>query len=157
MTKTLIVYGTRMGMAAKTADVIAEVLSSKHKHTVDVVNLKKSGKVNLDDYKNVIIGTGIAIGQWTRPVKKFLKNNLKDKKVCFYVCSGEARAENSEEKLHVAIKKYIDDKLVKYPKIKPVATTAFGGRLIMFGKPMVDNWKKEHIEDWVKEISKNLK
>jgi len=159
--KTLIVYGTRKGMTAKSAEIIAEVLRTKFKHEVDVLNLKKTrGKISIQDYHNIIIGSGIAMGFWVGKVKRFLKHDFSDKKVSVFVCSGlagDALLADDKEKHQNTIERYINKPLSKVPALQPVAKMAFGGRWIKKdGAPVVDNWKKEHVEQWANELGKLL-
>ena len=65
MSKTLIVYGTRYGVAASTSEDIAETLS-KEGVDVKVVNLKKDKVKDITEYKHVIVSSGVQINRWTK-------------------------------------------------------------------------------------------
>jgi len=158
MQKTLIVFGTRKGASEETAEVIATILRDKYSLSVDVFDAKKDlkkKKVTLDltQYQAIIIGSSIAIGRWTNEAKNFLKNNLTDKDVFVFVCSGRAGTALTEgdlEQYKAVQKKYIDDVLEKYPHVTPVATKAFGG----WYKYM--NWNRENVVAWAEEIGNQI-
>ena len=154
MQKALIAYGTRRGATAETAKIIASILREEFALVVDEVDVKKEKEpINLDQYQNIIIGSSIAIGRWTKEAKRFLENDFADKQVFVFVLSGRAGKaieENDMKKYQEFQKKYIDDTLAKYPHVKPVESKAFGG--ITF----FHNWKREDVVSWAKEIGKRL-
>lgn len=84
--KTLILYKTKYGTAKLCADLIKEKLISE----VDVVELTKRTKIDLDNYDNVIIGGSIYIGMISKHLRKFIIDNLEvllTKKLALYVCA----------------------------------------------------------------------
>jgi menaquinone-dependent protoporphyrinogen IX oxidase len=88
--KTLIVYGTRYGATAKTAEEIAEVLRNKDIE-VKISNAKDEKIRDLSEYDLVIVGSGIKAFRWTKEPKSFLKKfrkELRQKKVALFVCAG---------------------------------------------------------------------
>ncbi|NIU84299.1 MAG: nitric oxide synthase [Candidatus Thorarchaeota archaeon] len=88
--KTLIVYGTRYGATAKTADEIADVLRNKDIE-VKITNAKEEKIKDISEYDFVIVGSGIKAFRWTKEPKSFLKkfrNELRQKKVALFVCAG---------------------------------------------------------------------
>ena len=88
--KTLIVYGTRYGATAKTADEIADVLRSKDVE-VKLVNAKTEEIRNISKYDLIIVGSGIKTFRWTKEPKSFLKKfrkELRKRKVALFVCAG---------------------------------------------------------------------
>ncbi|MFW9924516.1 MAG: flavodoxin domain-containing protein, partial [Candidatus Thorarchaeota archaeon] len=118
MSKTLIAYGTRKGITAHAAEIISLSLKDNYNLNVDVVDLKKTRKIDLNQYENVILGSSIAIGKWSRHAKKFLKKDFTGKKLFIYVSSalaGEGIQNNDTEKYNQAIKQYIEDVIIKYP------------------------------------------
>ncbi|MFX1512160.1 MAG: flavodoxin domain-containing protein [Promethearchaeota archaeon] len=161
MHKILIAYGTRRGVTAETASIIADILREKFSHTVDIIDLKKQkGEIELGKYQNVIIGSSIAYDRWTKEAKKFLLNDFTDKRVAVFVCSGNAggAAEKNEvEEYQDFQKKYIDNVLSEYTHIKPVATKAFGGRVRYFRITFFDNWNRDIIVSWAEELGEKLK
>ncbi len=161
MSKTVIVYGTRQGMTRESAKIIAQTLRDKYNQIVDVFDLKKDKKlIKLDNYQNIIIGSSIAMGKWTRHAKRFLGKNFDDKKVFIYVCSGqagEALQAKDQNKFEEVKKMFIENVLLEFPHVKPEAITAFGGRAILFGKTVFDAWDEEPIITWAQEIGKKMK
>ena len=81
MNKALIVYGTRYGAAASTAEEIATVLRQENIE-VRMVNAKEEKVQDLAQFDLVIVGSGIQINRWTGEPEKFLdkfQNELKRK------------------------------------------------------------------------------
>ncbi|MFW9956396.1 MAG: flavodoxin domain-containing protein [Candidatus Thorarchaeota archaeon] len=88
--KTLIVYGTRYGATAKTADEIANVLRNNDIE-VKIANAKEEKIKDISEYDLIIVGSGIKAFRWTKEPKSFLKrfrNELRQKKVALFVCAG---------------------------------------------------------------------
>ena len=88
--KTLIVYGTRYGATAKTADVIADVLRNNDIE-VKIANAKEEKVKDISEYDLIIVGSGIKAFRWTKEPKSFLKkfkSELRQKKVALFVCAG---------------------------------------------------------------------
>ena len=131
MTKALIVYGTRTGAAASTAEDIAETLSQEGLD-VNVVNAKKDKIKDISDYELVIVGSGIQINRWTKEPQKFLSKYQKElakKKVALYVCCGSTEPLDEKEDKAASIEKartkYLEEKAAKY-NLQPVSMGLFG-------------------------------
>jgi menaquinone-dependent protoporphyrinogen IX oxidase len=75
MKRTLIIFATRKGTTENTAKVIAETLLLRHKHHVEIVNIKsmKKFKNALNDFDNIIVGSSIVSGKWVSRSLRFLK------------------------------------------------------------------------------------
>jgi menaquinone-dependent protoporphyrinogen IX oxidase len=150
--KTLIVYATKSGVTEENATIISNVLKENYGFEVDLTNLKTSPKPDLDQYENIIIGSGVRMGMWYGKAKKFLKNKLDNKKIALFLSSGMAGKPESYEE---AILKFITNKLKKYPHLKPIATEAFGGRYSgRFGNE--DYTDPEKVKAWAIELGKKL-
>lgn len=165
MVKTLIIFGTRNGATEKTVNVIAEILKEKYSHTVEIFEAKKIKKQKLDgyDYNNIIVGSSIVAGRWTKHTKNVLKrNDFTGKKLIIYVSAGgtfRRGYENGltrEEIVENARTTYID-KVIQENSLNPYTTTAFGGIMIFFGKEKYRNWNREEIVNWVNEQAEGLK
>jgi menaquinone-dependent protoporphyrinogen oxidase len=158
--KTLIAYGTRRGITAETASIIADILRDKFSHTIDVINVKKVKKeVNLDQYEAFIVGSSIAYDRWTKEAKKFLTNDFANKKVAFFVCSGNAGGAAKEKNIEEYEKfqnQYINDVIREHPHIKPIAIKAFGGRVRYFGINFLNNWDREAVIFWAEKLGELL-
>ncbi|MFX0082851.1 MAG: flavodoxin domain-containing protein [Candidatus Hodarchaeota archaeon] len=146
--KTLIAYMSKSGVTAENAKIISDILKSDYDHEVDLINLKENNKPDLSQYDNIIIGSGIRMARWYGKANKFLKNDFKGKKVAIFLSSGAA---GDPETYQEAITKYIDNKLIKNPHVKPVLTEAFGGRYSNF-----DYTDPEKVKIWATELGKKL-
>jgi menaquinone-dependent protoporphyrinogen IX oxidase len=133
MDKALIVYGTRYGAAASTAEEIAKTLHQEG-WDVQVVNAKEEKVKNIAEYDLVVVGSGIQINKWTGEPEDFLKKFQKElakKKVALFVCCGSASQTASEREAkpdaaETARRKYLEEKAAKY-SLQPVALGLFGG------------------------------
>ena len=103
--------------------------------------------------KNVVIGGGVRGGKVYGKALKFLENDLSGKRVAFFVSSSWAGTPGSYEN---AKAKFVENTLAKYPKINPVSTEAFGGRIRMLRKTMVDNTDLAKVEAWAEELGKKF-
>ncbi|MCW4004788.1 MAG: flavodoxin domain-containing protein [Candidatus Bathyarchaeota archaeon] len=130
MSKALIVYGTRTGTAAVTAQDIAQTLQ-KQGVEAKVVNAKKEKIKSIAEYDLIIVGSGIQVGRWTGEPEDFLKKfqkELSTKKVALFVNCGSAAEKMNPDKPEIATNaktKYLDEKVAKY-NLKPVALGFFG-------------------------------
>ncbi len=147
--KTLIAYETKGGATGESARKIAEILRSKYGLEVDLVDLKKQKPASLEQYRNVVIGGGVRAGKVYEKALKFLENDLSGKRVAFFVSSAEAGTPGSYEK---AKAKFVESELANHPKIVPVSTEAFGGRIKILGKTVTDNRDMAKVEAWAEEL-----
>jgi menaquinone-dependent protoporphyrinogen oxidase len=151
--KALIAYETKGGATEEAAQKIAEILRSKYQLEVDLVDLKEQKVPDLSQYRNLVIGGGVRAGRVYAKVLKFLENDLSGKRVAFFVSSAEAGSPGSYEKAKI---KFVENTLAKYPKINPVATEAFGGRIKILGKTVTDNRDMVKVEAWAEELGKKF-
>lgn len=184
MTKALIVYGTRYGAAASTAQEIAKTLRQKGLD-VRLVDAKQEKVKAISEFDLVIVGSGIQIDRWTGEPESFLKTfqkELSEKKVALFVCCGSAsQALNREdtETVERARSKYLQEKAAKY-NLQPVSLGLFGGiynynKIPWWAKKALNSerakiaavYKEEQpgiydtrdwdaIRDWAKELSKQI-
>ena len=159
--KTCIAYGTRWGSTRKTAELLAVCLRDADGRQVDVVDSGKLGSRQLSSYDNFIIGSSIAAGMWKGGPKRLLKKLAGlGKMVAVFVTAGgvihgqepgsvpDAPAVGTlAEREAKAIGLYIDPACEK-AGLKPVAKSAFGGKMSMFGKERFDSWDAEPIRGW---------
>lgn len=130
MQKALIVYGTKTGTAAVTAQEIAQALQNKGVET-KVVDAKKEKIRSITEYDLIIVGSGIQIGRWNSEPENFIKKykqELAKKNLALYVNCGSAAEKLNPEKPEIAANaktKYLDEKAAKY-NLKPVALGFFG-------------------------------
>ena len=151
--KTLIAYETKGGATEEAARKIADVLRSKYQLEVDLVDLKEQKVPDLAQYRSVIIGGGVRGGRVYSKALKFLKNDFSGKRVAFFVSSSWAGTPGSYEN---AKAKFVENTLAKYPNINPVSTEAFGGRIRILRKTMLDNTDLAKVEAWAEELGKKF-
>ena len=156
MQKTLIVYGTRRGTTADTAQVIGETLVLKCHHKVDMTDARhvKKFRKKLAEYNNIIVGSSIVSGRWVGQALRSLKKNaFTGQKIAVFVTAGGTINKSLKEGIprevmvNEAIQKYIDVYLPKF-KFVPVAKTAFGGNVERKGIMKYNNWNRDEIELW---------
>ncbi len=143
MKNALIVYGTRYGAAASTAQEIAKVLRQEGLET-KVVDAKEEKIKNVAPYDFVLVGSGIQINRWTGEPEDFLKKHQKalaQKKLALFVCCGSASTDKTED-LEEAKKKYLSEKAAKY-NLQPIALGLFGGVYNYNKEPW---WAKKALE-----------
>ncbi|MGA2682641.1 MAG: flavodoxin domain-containing protein [Candidatus Bathyarchaeia archaeon] len=151
--KTLIAYETKGGATEEAARKIADVLRSKYQLEVDLVDLKEQKVPDLAQYQSVVVGGGVRGGRVYSKALKFLKNDFTDKRLAFFVSSSWAGTPGSYED---AKAKFVENTLTKYPNINPVSTEAFGGRIRILRKTMVDNTDLAKVEAWAEELGKKF-
>ena len=151
--KTLIAYQSKGGATEEAARKIADVLRSKFQLEVDLVDLKEQKVPDLTQYRNIVVGGGVRGGRVYNKTLRFLENDLSGKNVAFFVSSSWAGTPGSYEN---AKAKFVENTLTKYPKINPVSTEAFGGRIRYFRKTMLDNTDLSKVEAWAEELGKKF-
>ncbi len=164
MNRTLIIYGTRKGTTETTARVIAETLVLKHKHDVELTDIKKIRKFKkrLDEFNTLVVGSSIVAGRWKSSVLHFLKkHDFQNQKIALFVTAGSTMNKENAQGLSrkqardEAIHKYIDCYLDKFA-FTPLAKTAFGGMVIRSGREKFNSWNREDIESWAIRLGKIL-
>jgi|GEM_PF-293494 menaquinone-dependent protoporphyrinogen oxidase len=86
--KTLIIYATTHGCTQSCAEKLKAQLAGE----VDLVNLKGSGKIKVDDYDRVMVGGSIHAGKIQGRVSRFCTDNLASllkKKTGLFLCCME--------------------------------------------------------------------
>lgn len=79
--KTIIIYGSKYGMAQKSA----EILKEKIKGECDIVNIKEC-MPQIENYDRVIISVAVYLGDFVRKMRIYLKKNYEElMKKPFYV------------------------------------------------------------------------
>lgn len=127
MKRIAICYGSRYGTTTGIVEEMAKA-AQEAGATVDMVDLKKgSHPFSLSDYDLIIIGSGIAAGQWTKEPRKFMEKHteeLSKTKVALFVVCGDAGNPDLCDDAQVA---YLDKIAAQYPEITPVSKGLFGG------------------------------
>jgi hypothetical protein len=73
--------------------------------------------------------------------------------IAFFVSSTQAGTPGSYEKAKV---KFVENNLARYPNINAVAWDAFGGRIRILGKPVMDNTDLAKVEVWAEKLGKKF-
>ena len=128
----LIVYGTRYGATKGTADEIARILQEENVN-VKVVNAKEEKVKDISEYSLIVVGSGMALGNWVGEAEEFVKRFQKDfenKKLALFISSLKPVEEKEGKTAAVARTQKIglDGKILKY-KLKPIMIGYFGGVL----------------------------
>jgi menaquinone-dependent protoporphyrinogen IX oxidase len=128
--KALIAFSTRYGATKGTSDDIAKVLREE-KFDAKIVNLKEEKIKDISEYGLVVVGSGMAMGNWASEAEEFLKKFQKDfenKKLAIFISSLKPVEEKAGKTDLVAkIRKIgLEDKISKY-QLKPIMTGIFGG------------------------------
>lgn len=105
--KTLIIYSTTYGYTKECAEELSKKIIGS-----DIVDLKsiKDAKALLQAYDTIIIGSSIYMGQISKVLNQFLKENielLKTKKIALFLCCG--LAEKYEETMNTVFSKELID------------------------------------------------
>ncbi|HUK85095.1 MAG TPA: flavodoxin domain-containing protein [Candidatus Acidoferrum sp.] len=130
--KTLIVYGSRYGATAGTAEEIAKTLREDG-FDVRVANLKEEKIKNISEYELIVVGSGMALGNWVNEAEDFVKNfqkNFDNKKLAIFISSLKPVEEKAGKTAAVTRTRKIglDEKILKY-HLKPIMVGFFGGVL----------------------------
>jgi menaquinone-dependent protoporphyrinogen oxidase len=183
--KTLIVYGTRYGATAGTAEEIAKVLREEG-FEVKVANAKNEKINDLSEYELVVVGSGMRMGKWTGEADNFLekfREELERKKLAIFVSTMKTVSEREGKTDDVAgmRKVALEDKVAQY-NLHPIALGFFGGvldynkmgflfkRTMGFLKPQLqkDGFKEtqpdlydlrdwDEIRNWAKELARKAR
>ena len=95
--KTLIAYATKRGFTKKCAELLSEKLNGE----VEIVDIKKSKNIDVNIYKNIIIGGSVYMGKIRKEVPDFCNRNmdkLLDKNIGLFIC-GLAEGEVAKKEL----------------------------------------------------------
>jgi menaquinone-dependent protoporphyrinogen oxidase len=130
MNKALIVYGTRFGATKGTADIIGKLLQEQNLD-VKVVNAKEDKIKDITEYQLIVVGSGMALGNWVNEAEDFIKRfrkELENKKIALFISSLKPIEEKQGKTDLVAkIRKIgLEDKILKY-NLKPISVGIFGG------------------------------
>jgi menaquinone-dependent protoporphyrinogen IX oxidase len=123
--KILIAYASKSNATSDYAGFIAGEMTARG-YSVDQINLRETRKLDIKQYKVVLIGTGIRIGRWYGPARKMLKmKEMKEKKLAVFISCSTAM---DQKKRAEAITNYIDPILKKY-NLDACSKAAFPGRM----------------------------
>jgi menaquinone-dependent protoporphyrinogen oxidase len=161
----LIVYATRYGATKGTADEIARILREENVD-VKIVNAQEEKVKDISEYGLVVVGSGMAMGNWVSEAEDFLKKfqkDLENKKLALFISSLKPVEEREGKTAHVARTRKIglDDKILKY-HLKPITMGFFGGVLdynkmgYLTRKAMEVGYKSQLQKNGFKEVESNV-
>ncbi|MFX0101113.1 MAG: flavodoxin domain-containing protein [Candidatus Hodarchaeota archaeon] len=129
MSQIAIVYGSRYGSTRGIAAHMAEKIKEKGKEVllIDAEDKEKVKEAFSGEIKALILGSSIAISQWTKPMKKIIKlykdKILNSDLLAMFVSCGTASDEKGIEK---ACNEYVFQ-FAKDHDLEPKLLAAFGG------------------------------
>ncbi len=128
--KTLIVYGTRYGATASTAEEIANVLRTEG-FDVKMADAKEEKIKDITPYELIVVGSGMQMGRWTGDVEDFVKrfqSQFAEKKLAVFASTGKTSSQQKEQpdEFEKTRKAALDDKIAKY-QLNPITQGFFGG------------------------------
>jgi menaquinone-dependent protoporphyrinogen oxidase len=98
--KTAIIYTTTHGTTEKVAQMIVAKLGSD---SCTLIDIKKTPKINLSDYDQLVIGASIHAGNIQSGMRNFLKQNtvsILEKRVGLFLCyMNDPELENQMERV----------------------------------------------------------
>ena len=150
--KTLIVYASKSGANAWTAEVIAKTLRTAYNMDVAVEDLKK-GEPDISPYQNIIIGSGVRAGRVYKEAVEFLAKDFGDRKVALYFGCGSGGDPKQHDK---AVVEYSEKALNKNKSLRPTDVAAFGGCMKVLGKVVYDARDANKVQEWATELGKKL-
>ena len=150
--KTLIAYATRQGSTRRSAELLAATLAESGMEAT-VLDAARVGRAELAAHNAFVVGSSIMAGRWKGSATRLLRSLAgSGKPVAVFVSAagmltGKEPGSTLEERVAGAVAKYLDPVAAK-AGITPAAKTAFGGRMVMFGKEIINNWDPEPIRAW---------
>lgn len=164
--KLLVAWATRQGSTRASAVVLARALSALPGVEAVECDAARVGTGELESYDGFVVGSSIAAGRWKGSAKRLVaKLGRAGKPVAVFVSAGgvmtgkkpgSARDAPPEgtiaERQAQAVTLYVDPVLAKLG-VEPVAKSAFGGRMTMFGKVMFDSWDAAPVEAWAADLA----
>ena len=142
--KSLIVYATKHGCTERCANKLKKGIKGE----VEILNLKKSLKINIDDYDLIVIGGSIHVGKVQKKVKQFCLNNLnllKEKKIGLFICCME-----DGEKASNQFNEAFPEELIKHS----YANGIFGGEFNLEKMNSIEKFIVKKIAKVDKSVSK---
>ena len=145
--KTLIIYFSKGGASEQYTHIIAETLRT-YGHVVDIVNLKREMISDLEEYDNIVVGTGVRIGKVYRRARKVLRRkDFKGKRLAIFLSSGIAVESPEKSK-----EKFLKSLVEKYG-LDPIMYDAFPGKTPGSGGKLQDGTDPEIAKRWAQRLA----
>jgi menaquinone-dependent protoporphyrinogen IX oxidase len=167
--KALVIYATRQGSTARSAELIAQTLRGHPGIEAQVVDARRVRRPMLASHDAFVLGSSIAMGRWKGSAQR-LRPRLAatGRPTAVFVSAGGTMSGRKpgdpegtpvtstvEEREAEAIAKYIDA-VVPPTGLKPAAIAAFGGRMVFFGKKAFNTWDGERVIAWASHLPELL-
>ncbi len=120
----LVAFATRFGSTQEVAEAVAEALRGEGL-SVEVKRLRDVQ--SLEGYRGVVIGAPLQMFRWHKDAIRFLRRHRHDLEG-LSVAVFALGPFNDAEKEWTEVRGQIDQELAKYPWLKPVEVTVFGGK-----------------------------
>lgn len=163
--KILVAYGTRWGATEKTARIVADTINQSGRHSAELCAAAKVKSGQLGAFDAYVVGSSIAAGQWKGSAKRLVRKLAgTGKPTAAFVCAAGVLNPSSDtaapvttlaEREAKAIGLYVDPVCEKNG-LAPLAKGAFGGKMTMFGKVIIDNWEAEPVRAWTQTLLASL-
>ena len=169
--ESILIYSSTDGQTKKICEAIKNY--SKDKNNYEIVSVDNSNKINLNNYKQIIIGASIRYGNHNSNIYKFIAENKKiieSKKNAFFSVNVVARKpEKNTPETNPYIKKFLNK-----TKWTPMQLGVFAGKvdypsynfmnkliiklIMIITNGPTDTNKSYEFTDWekVKKFSKNF-
>ncbi|MBP7096732.1 MAG: hypothetical protein KBC36_11670 [Spirochaetia bacterium] len=165
--KLLVAWATRQGSTRASAIVLVRALSALPGIEAEERDASRVGAKAFAAYDGFVVGSSIMAGMWKGSAKRLVaKLGKAGKPLAVFVSAGgvlngkkpgsapDAPPEGTiAERQAEAITLFLDPVLAKLG-VEPVAKTAFGGRMTMFGKVMFDSRDSALVEAWAPDLAK---
>lgn len=125
---TLILYATKTTTTEKCAQKIKTATGNE---AIKIVNIADSKRIDISDYDQIVIGTGLYMGKIHKLIKRFINKNsemLLSKKLHFYICGLGGGEESlpafnndvaNDLRLHATQIKYLGNE-IHYELMNPI-------------------------------------
>lgn len=167
MARIAVVYATRQGASRQTAQIIASTAEAAgHDVVLSDVRRLPSDVRAVSGFDAVIIGSSIVMGRWVGRARRFARRALASGTptalwvTAAGVLQGGAGSDTPpprDEAVQRACNLFIAPLLSSRSGTGvPLAMTAFGGIMKMYGRVVIDNWEREPIEEWTTALLADL-
>ena len=129
------------------------MLRNDHGHEVDIVDLRENRKPEISGYDNVVIGSGIRIGMWYGRARGLMKRDFTGKKAAVFISSMRAGDPKEYDKARA---NYLQKRIDRWMKMKPVGAEAFGGWYRKKGVVTDNNHDPDKVRAWATELGRML-
>ena len=135
--KILVVYASQFGSTADVAKFIGQVLQDGEGNINPIVEVRRAQDMTaIGDYQAVVVGSAIRFGRCLPEIVRFLKTHedrLSQVPVAYFQLCGHLKDDTPERRREAM--KYLDAMQQHTPRITPVATEVFAGKVDLNALP----------------------